>query len=62
MIWRSDASGRCDYFNPAWLEFRGRSLAQESGDGWAEGLHPDDYDRCVATYLAAFERARGRSR
>ncbi len=54
MIWRSDASGRCDYFNPAWLEFRGRSLAQESADGWADGIHPDDYDRCVATYLAAF--------
>ncbi len=58
MIWRSDASGRCDYFNPTWLEFRGRTLAQESADGWAEGLHPDDYERCVATYLAAFE-ARG---
>lgn len=48
MIWRSDASGRSDYFNPAWLEFRGRSSAQEAGEGWAEGIHPDDRDRCLA--------------
>ncbi|HEY2155423.1 MAG TPA: PAS domain S-box protein [Isosphaeraceae bacterium] len=54
LIWRSDTSGRCDYFNPAWLDFRGRTLAQESGDGWAEGVHPDDYDRCLSTYLEAF--------
>jgi two-component system CheB/CheR fusion protein len=54
MTWRADLSGRCDYFNRAWLEFRGRSLALESGDGWAEGVHPDDYDRCLTTYLEAF--------
>ena len=53
MIWRTDADGRPDYFNPAWLEFRGRSPAQESGDGWAEGLHPDD----AAARLDAFRDA-----
>jgi two-component system CheB/CheR fusion protein len=56
MTWRADASGRCDYFNPAWLEFRGRSPAQEAGDGWTEGVHPDDVERCLATYLGAFDR------
>lgn len=56
MIWRSDASGRCDYFNPAWLEFRGRTQAQEAGEGWTEGVHPDDLDRCLATFAEALAR------
>jgi PAS domain S-box-containing protein len=48
MIWRADASGRRDYVNRAWLEFRGRAAAQEAGEGWAEGVHPDDRERCLA--------------
>ena len=54
-IWRSDASGECDYFNQTWLEFTGRTLEQELGGGWAEGVHPDDFDRCLCIFLDAFE-------
>jgi two-component system CheB/CheR fusion protein len=56
MIWRAGLDARCDYFNEIWLAFTGRTSAQEMGDGWAEGVHRDDLDRCVAYYLDHFHR------
>lgn len=57
MIWRSGLDAKCDYFNEPWLAFTGRTLEQQIGDGWTEGVHPDDFDRCVTHYLEHF-RAR----
>jgi len=54
MIWMSGENALCTYFNREWLDFRGRTLQDESGNGWAEGLHPDDRDLCLETYLKAF--------
>jgi PAS domain S-box-containing protein len=54
MIWRSGLDAKCDYFNETWLEFTGRRIEQEMGDGWADGVHPDDLERCVAHYLDHF--------
>src|SRR5271166_998456 len=51
MIWMSGADALGTYFNRAWLEFRGRSLDQETGNGWTQGLHPDDRDFCIGNYL-----------
>ncbi|MEW6545107.1 MAG: PAS domain S-box protein [Nitrospirota bacterium] len=57
-IWRSGVDARCDYFNTSWLAFTGRALEQELGDGWAEGVHPEDERRCRATYQEAFQARR----
>jgi PAS domain S-box-containing protein len=48
LIWTATADGQRDYFNPRWLAFTGRSMAQELGEQWTASLHPDDRDRVMA--------------
>jgi len=55
LFWQSGTDALCNYFNQTWLDFTGRSLAQEMGNGWAEGVHPDDFNRCLDIYQTAFK-------
>lgn len=54
MIWMSGDDGLCTFFNRAWLEFRGRRLEDELGNRWVDGVHPEDRDLCLETYLKCF--------
>lgn len=56
MIWMSGLDKLCNFFNQGWLEFTGRTMEQEIGKGWVEGVHPDDRERCLDTYITAFEQ------
>ncbi|HSD45982.1 MAG TPA: sigma 54-interacting transcriptional regulator [Pyrinomonadaceae bacterium] len=56
MIWIVDSEGRCTYLNKRWLDFTGRTVEEESGDGWMEGIHPADHESCRKSYVNSFAK------
>lgn len=55
LVWRCGVDGKCDYFNRTWLDFTGRTLEQEIGDGWTNGVHPEDLPGCLRDFLKSFQ-------
>ena len=55
LIWVSGTDKLCYFFNAGWLRFTGRSLAQEYGNGWTDGVHPEDLERCLEIYTRSFD-------
>lgn len=47
--------GNGKFFNKQWLDFTGRTIEQETGAGWLDGLHPED----IQGYLESFKAACG---
>jgi PAS domain S-box-containing protein len=54
LLWMAEPDGLCSFFNKTWLDFTGRPLEEELGNGWAEGVHPEDFQPCMHIYLNAF--------
>jgi len=55
MIWVTGPDKRFTFFNKTWLNFTGRSMEQELGNGWAQGVHPEDLDTCFASFSSSFD-------
>lgn len=55
-MWLAGTDKSCYWFNKSWLEFRGRTLEEEQGDGWTRGVHPDDIEKCMRQYSENFDK------
>lgn len=56
MVWMSTPKDGSTFFNKRWLEFTGRTLEEEAGLGWFDGVHAQDRHRCRETYQAALDQ------
>jgi formate hydrogenlyase transcriptional activator len=54
MIWMSGADKLCTWFNRQWVQFVGRRLEDDLGDGWVDNVHPDDRKESLRVYSACF--------
>lgn len=58
LVWMSGTDKGCEYFNQGWLKFTGQSLERELGNGWTEGIHPDDLEARLQVYTTSFDARR----
>jgi diguanylate cyclase (GGDEF)-like protein/PAS domain S-box-containing protein len=55
-LYEADTDFHCQFVNDRWCELSGMSREEAVGLGWAETLHPDDYDRVGEAWLKMAER------
>ena len=58
LVWVSGTDGLHTFFNRTWLEFTGRTMEQELANGWTEGVHPEDRERCIDVHQASLRARR----
>ena len=56
LIWLADTENMGTWFNKSWLDYTGRTLQQELGLGWADGVHPEDLEISVKICNSAFNQ------
>lgn len=56
LLWLANDQAHCTFFNKPWLEFTGRTMEQEYGYGWAEGVHFEDYSFCIDYFMQHFKK------
>ena len=56
LIWMADPDKQYNFFNKAWLDFTGHTMEQESGNDWAEAIHPEDFQKYNDIYIPAFNK------
>jgi two-component system, chemotaxis family, CheB/CheR fusion protein len=54
MIWMADPNQESNFLNQTWLDFTGRTMEQELGKGWYDGIHPEDKKNFFEIYDAAY--------
>ncbi|MBD3884697.1 PAS domain S-box protein [Phormidium tenue FACHB-886] len=55
LMWVNGSDQQSMFHNQTWLRFTGRSREQEIGEGWKQGLHPDDQQYWSKTFAAALD-------
>ena len=55
LIWTAGLDKGGTFFNQSWLNFTGRTMEQELGEGWTNGVHPDDLESCMKVYTESFD-------
>jgi PAS domain S-box-containing protein len=55
LIWVDDLDRKSIFCNQTWLQFTGRSIEQEVGEGWKDNMHPEDQQRWSDSYNTAFD-------
>ena len=58
LMWIAGIDKLCTHFNAAWLGYTGRRMAEELGNGWAAGVHPEDLPGCLQGFFDAFDQRR----
>ena len=56
LIWMSGTKNEGIFFNKSWLQFTGRTMAEELGEGWLKGVHPDDMAHCLDICGTGFKK------